>query len=116
MTTQLLVFLSRITQIIMPGCSFNKDYSHQLWTQQTATQCFVFAAPTLVPDSVLRGVDLRPMLLLNPGQGCGSGPLGSLTGPMTRIPGGGAALRRLSLGLRTAAVQRRNERRWSHYY
>lgn len=47
---------------------------------------------TLVPDGVLRGVDLRPLMLLNPGQGCGSSPLGSLTGSMAIILGTGAAL------------------------
>lgn len=66
----------------------------------------MLAAPTLVSNGVLGGVDLWPLPLINPGQGCGSGPLGSLAGPMTMIPGAGAALRRRSFGLRTASVQR----------
>lgn len=69
----------------------------------------MYAAPTLVSDGVLGGVDLWPLPLLNPGQGCGSGPLGSLAGPMTMIPGARAALRRRSVGLRTAAEQQIND-------
>lgn len=66
----------------------------------------MLAALTMVPDGVLGGVDLWPLPLLNPGQGCGSGPLGSFTGPMTLVLGAGAALRRRFLGLRTASTQR----------
>lgn len=47
---------------------------------------------TLVPDGVLRGVDLRPRLLLDPGQSCGSGPLGSFAGSMSNVLRSRAAL------------------------
>lgn len=57
---------------------------------------------TLVPDGVLRGVDLRPRMLLNPGQGCSSSPLGSFTGSMAIILGTGAALH--PFGLRTTVL------------
>lgn len=59
-------------------------------------------ALTLVPDGVLRGVNLRPLKLLNPGQGCGSSPLGSFAGGIAIIPGPGAALRCCSVGLGAA--------------
>lgn len=58
---------------------------------------------TLVPDGILRGVDLRPILLPNPGQSCGSGHLGSFTGSMAVMFGTGAALHHLGpaiVGLR----------------
>lgn len=53
---------------------------------------------TLVPDGVLRGVDLRPRLLLDPGQGCGSGPLGSFAGGMSNVLRSRAALHLIGLG------------------
>lgn len=59
-------------------------------------------ALTLVPDGVLRGVNLRPLMLLNPGQGCSSSPLGSLAGGIAIITGPGAALRCCSAGLGAA--------------
>lgn len=51
---------------------------------------------TLVPDGVLRGVDLRP--LLDPGEGCGSGPLGSFAGSMSNVLRSRAALHLIGLG------------------
>lgn len=59
-------------------------------------------ALTLVPDGVLRGVNLGPLKLLNPGQGCSSSPLGSFAGSIAIIPGPGAALRCCSVGLDAA--------------
>lgn len=53
---------------------------------------------TLVPDGVLRGVDLRLRLLLDPGQGCSSCPLGSFGGSMAIILGTGTALHHIGPG------------------
>lgn len=53
--------------------------------------------PTLVPDGILRGVDLRPLVLFNPGQSCSSSHLGSFTGSMAVLLGTGATLHHLGL-------------------
>ncbi|KAG7233968.1 hypothetical protein INR49_028682 [Caranx melampygus] len=56
------------------------------------------ACLTLVPDGVLRGVDLRPGPLLDPGQSCGSSSLCSFAGSMAILFATGAALQRLRFG------------------
>lgn len=53
---------------------------------------------TLVPDGVMRGVDLWPRTLLYPGQSCSTGHLSSFTGRMAIILGNGAALHLIRLG------------------
>lgn len=59
----------------------------------------------MVPDGVLRGVDLRPRPLLDPGQSCSSGPLGSFTGSMPNVLCSRAALHLIGLGTAVSQVQ-----------
>lgn len=65
---------------------------------------------TLVPDGVLRGVDLRPRPLVDPGQSCSSGPLGSFTGSMPNVLRSRAALH--FIGLAAAVSQGQYTQRW----
>lgn len=53
---------------------------------------------TLVPDGILRRVDLGSLVLFNPGQGRGSSPLGPFAGSIAVVLDVGAALDALSFG------------------
>lgn len=64
----------------------------------------------MVPDGVLRGVYLRPRPLLDPGQSCSSGPLGSFTGSIPNVLRSRAALHLIGLG--AAVSQGKDRKRW----
>lgn len=122
----------RITQITMQACRLKTNYNYDPRTQQketallnteeaasisdmragvivslnsyTASESWLdyIVALTLVPNGVLRGVNLRSLKMLNPGQGCSSSPLGSFAGGIAIILGPGAALRCSPVGLGAA--------------
>lgn len=119
-----LLFLYRPVQLPQPPALFslqvhtenhtsdNKVENNWLWDQSVFLQPLVTWQHnwrwdlTLVPDGVLRGVDLRPRPLLDPGQSCSSGPLGSFTGSIPKVLCSRAALHLIGLGAAVSQVHK----------